>query len=83
MADKDKAKAEQMDDKASITLEPEQYRSMILAKLRSDIAEKQALLAEASIAGVDDMMLMSYWKHGYWKHGYWKMGHVIDKTLKE
>lgn len=76
MADKGKSKDAPDDDSAPVNLHPEQYRSMILAKLRSDISAKQALFVEASIADVDGLARMSYWKMGYWKMKYWKMGHM-------
>jgi hypothetical protein len=79
-AEQDKSTAAHKDDKASVTLESEQYRSMILANLRSDIAAKQALLAAASIAGIEDLSRMSYYKMKYYKMKYWKMGdqQIVD-----
>jgi hypothetical protein len=83
-ADKDKNKSAPIDETAAVTLESEQYRSMILAKLRSDIAAKQALHAQASVAGIEELSRMSYWKMGYWKMKYWKMGHIaIEDPLSD
>lgn len=64
----DKSKSEKTD----FTLKPEQYRSMILAKIRGDIAAKQALYAEASSTPAEELHNLSYWKAGYWKMKYWK-----------
>jgi hypothetical protein len=72
----DKPKSARIDEQGAVTLESEQYRSMILAKLRADIAAKQALHAQAAAAGIEELSRMSYWKMGYWKMKYWKMGHI-------
>ncbi len=72
-AEHDKTKAAPKDDKESVTLKSEQYRSMILAKLRSDIAAKQALLAAASVADIEDLSRMSYLKIAYLKIAYLKI----------
>jgi hypothetical protein len=76
-AEHDKPKA----DKTAVNLEPEQYRSMILAKIRADIAAKQALYAEASVAGADDLKSLSYWKAGYWRMKYWKAFEIVDPVV--
>jgi hypothetical protein len=83
-AEHDKTKAATKVDKESVTLKSEQYRSMILAKLRSDIDAKQALHAAASVAGIEDLSRMSYYKMKYYKMKYWKMGHQqIDDILSD
>jgi len=58
----------------SITLKPEQFRSMILDKLRMDIDAKRAAYEQAKKIPVKDLGNMSYWKMKYWKMKYWKMG---------
>ncbi|WP_326548114.1 hypothetical protein QGN32_08360 [Mycolicibacterium sp. ND9-15] len=72
-AENDKIKAAPKDDEESVTLKPGQYRSMILAKLRSDIAAKQALLAASSVADIEDLSPMSYYKISYYKISYYKL----------
>ncbi|UXA17727.1 hypothetical protein [Mycobacterium sp. SMC-4] len=77
MAEKnDKSKGAPNAEAESVTLKPEQYRSMILAKLRADIAAKKALYAAADNASLEELSNMSYWKMQYYKMHYWKAHHV-------
>jgi hypothetical protein len=83
-SDDDKTKAKLKVGKESVTVESEQFRSMILAKIRADIAAKQALLNAATAATIEDLSRMGYYKMKYYKMKYWKMGHLqIDDPLSD
>ncbi len=56
----------------------EQYRSMILGKLRTEIDTRRAKLELAAKMDAVSLANMAYWKMGYWKMKYWKMGHEWD-----
>jgi hypothetical protein len=58
----------------SVTLKPEQFRSMILDKLRLDIDAKRAAYEQAKKLRFSDLGTMSYYKMKYWKMKYWKKG---------
>ena len=60
-----------------VNLKAEQFRSMILDKLRLDIDSKRAALDQALKLSAKDLANMSYWKMKYWKMKYWKMGHQV------
>ena len=64
------------EDKTPVGVNVSQYRSMIVSKLRADIAAKQAALATASVADLKQLQGMAYWKMAYWKMKYWKMGGI-------
>ena len=63
-----------VEDKEPVKINVSQYRSMILTKLRADIAAKQMAYDYAQIASPAELQGMDYWKMGYWKMAYWKMG---------
>lgn len=67
----------QDEDKAekTVTVNAEHYRSLVLAKLRADIAAKQAAIE--LIADLDPARIQG---SGYWKMKYWKMGHIEDQS---
>ena len=70
-----------VEDKTQVPVNASQYRSMILAKLRADIAAKQAAYIAASVANVAELADMSYWKMAYYKMKYWKMGRIDLPTI--
>jgi hypothetical protein len=51
----------------------QRYRSLVLDKIRSDIALKRAALALVSKVSIPDLGAGGYWKSKYWKMKYWKM----------
>src|SRR6187431_3151184 len=53
----------------TIVLKPEQFRSMILDKLRLDIDAKRAAYEQAKKLAIKDLPNMSYYKMHYWKKG--------------
>lgn len=61
--------------RGAVRLDTEQYRSMILDKLRKDIEIKRSAFDKAIKADLKDLANMSYWKMKYWKMKYWKKGH--------
>lgn len=50
------------------------YRSMVLDKIRNDIAVKRAALSAVQKVKTPDLGSMGYWKMAYWKMKYWKAG---------
>jgi len=65
----------------TIVLKPEQFRSMILDKLRLDIDAKRAAYEQAKKLAIKDLPNMSYYKMAYWKMHYWKKGaEVLDPS---
>lgn len=49
------------------------YRSMVLDKIRNDIAIKRAAVQIVQKVDIPDLGNMGYWKMAYWKMKYWKM----------
>jgi hypothetical protein len=66
----------------SVRLSHDQYRSLILDKLRHDIDAKRAAYEKVLTATPADLGSMAYYKMKYWQMKYWKKGaDIIDVNI--
>jgi hypothetical protein len=66
------------DDEGTVQIGLSVYRSLVLDKIRAEIAAKRAALDLAKRVGAEDLDSLAYWKMGYWKMRYWKHIAVMD-----